>query len=187
MNEEILALEEEIRTAKMKLSQLRKKQEPKAIEDYTFKSKEGKDIKLSSLFGDSNELMIIHNMGKGCAYCTLWADEYNGVYHHLSNRVPFVVESADDSATMAEFAESRNWNFPIVSSKENSFKKDLDFEYDNGGPRPGVSVLIKDESGQLFVKTSTRFGPGDNYCSVWDYFDLLPGGSGDWRPKFSYN
>ncbi len=26
----------------------------------------------------------------------------------------------------------------------------------------------------------------DDFCALWHIFDLLPGGAGDWDPKFTY-
>jgi hypothetical protein len=28
--------------------------------------------------------------------------------------------------------------------------------------------------------------PGDDFCALWHLFDMLPGGVGEWRAKFSY-
>ena len=30
--------------------------------------------------------MVVHNMGSSCPGCTLWADGYNGVHHHVITR-----------------------------------------------------------------------------------------------------
>jgi hypothetical protein len=30
------------------------------------------------------------------------------------------------------------------------------------------------------------FSPGDDFCIVWPIFDLLPGGAGNWDPKYKY-
>lgn len=181
----IEALEKEVMDNKKKLTDLRKELKPEKVDDYTFIDVDGNNIKLSELFGSKNELLLVHNMGKNCPHCTLWADEYNGVAGHLESRVPFVVISPDDSNTMKEFANGRNWTFRIFSSKGSSFSKDIGF--DNGSPLPGVSVFTKDANGNIYHNTSASFGPGDNYCSVWDYFDLLPKGSDGWNPKYSYN
>ena len=34
-------------------------------------------------------------MGRGCSYCTLWADGFNGLRHHFEDRAAFVVVSPD--------------------------------------------------------------------------------------------
>ena len=186
IGKEIKAIEKQMLADRQRLAELRKQQEAEPVSDHTFYDVEGRPVSLSDMFGDGNELLLVHNMGKSCPYCTMWADEYNGVTHHLENRVPFVVISPDSPGVMKEFAASRNWKFKLYSSEGNSFSKDVGFENDNGKPLPGVSVFLKDEDGKVSHKTSSSFGPGDNYCSVWDYFDLLPAGSDGWHPKFGY-
>ena len=107
IEKEIAAAEEKLSADKKKLAELRKKLPKVKVSDYTFKDKEGKEIKLSEMFGDKKELMLVHNMGKSCAYCTLWADEINGIYHHLENRTPFVLISPNDPSIMKEFEIGR--------------------------------------------------------------------------------
>jgi len=183
---EIVAREKELVTKKQELAALRKKRGAVQVNDYLFKDINGKVIKLSEMFGESKELMLVHNMGKSCPYCTLWADEYNGVAGHLENRVPFVVVSPDEPSVMKEFAEGRSWKFKIFSSIGNNFKKDMGFEGENKEPWPGVSVFTKDDAGTIYHYNKTGFGPGDDFCGMWSYLDLLPEGAGKWHPKFSY-
>jgi len=178
-------LEQQIIESKKKLSELRKQLPKKQIEDYIFTDKNDHKIKLSEMFGDSNELLLVHNMGKSCPYCTLWADEYNGIWQHLESRTPFVVISPDDHQIMKEFAEGRNWNFKIYSSKGNSFKKDVGFENEKGMALPGVSVFTK-EDGKIVHYNKAYFGPGDDFCGLWSYLDLLPEGDNNWQPKYKY-
>ena len=186
LEKEILALEEELMDKQKKIAALRRTMPPVRVKEYIFRSSDGKEKRLSELFEGKNELMLVHNMGKSCPYCTLWADEYNGVAHHLENRVPFVVISPDTPEVMNDFAKGRNWNFKIYSSAGNTFKKDVGFARDNGDVLPGVSVFRKDAEGNIFHVNKAIFGPGDLFCGVWHFFDLLEGGAGKWNPKYSY-
>ena len=186
LEKEIIAMEDSLMAQQEKLVQLRKKLPPVEVKDYSFLDKTGKKIMLSEMFGDKNELMLVHNMGKSCAYCTLWADEYNGVIHHLENKVPFVVISPNEPAVMKEFADSRNWKFRIYSSHGNTFKKDVGFENEEKLVLPGVSVFTKDTNGKMWHVNKARFGPGDLFAGFWHYLDMLPNGAGKWNPKFSY-
>lgn len=186
IDKEIQQLENELQEKKKQLAELRKKASPKPVNDYTFTDINGKGVTLTELFKDKNELILVHNMGKSCPYCTLWADEYNGVVHHLENRAPFVVISPDAPAVMKDFAAGRNWKFSIYSSMGTTLKKDVGFENEKGMVLPGVTVLTKNEKGEISEYSRAYFGPGDNYCAVWDYFDLLPEGSNNWHPKYSY-
>lgn len=158
--------------------------EPQAVEDYRFATPDG-ERRLSQLFGGKMELFIVHNMGTGCAYCTLWADGFNGVYHHLADRAAFVVSSPDAPDVQRRFAESRGWRFPMVSHAGMRFADDMGYRSANGRCLPGVSVFQRRADGIVRV-ADTSFGPGDDFCTVWHFLDLLPAGQAGWAPRFAY-
>lgn len=181
----IAKLREELIQKREEINALRKQVPAQKVEDYTFSGPDNNPVKLSELFGSSGELMVIHNMGKSCRYCTMWADGINGIADHLANRIPFVVISPDDPRTQEEFAHSRGWKFKMVSNKGTTFKKDMGFEGDDAEPWPGVSVFIKKADG-IYHYAKDSFGPGDDYCATWHFLDLLPDGANEWGPKYSY-
>lgn len=172
-------------TARKKLLKLRKSRPKELIQDYEFVAHDGSKQKLSELFGDKEELILVHNMGSSCSHCTLWADGFNGLVPHLEDRAAFVVESADASEHQKEFYDSRAWRFHMVSSQGTDFKKDLGFMDRKKGPMPGVSVFTK-KNGKIHRVAKDGFGDGDDYCVAWHFFDLLPRGAKGWMPKFSY-
>ena len=182
----IKALEQQIRELKEELADARKQYPLEKIENYTFKNGLG-IVDFVSLFGDEDELVLIYNMGKSCRYCTLWADGFNGLTDHLKNRAAFVLVSPDSPAVQQEFAASRNWQFPMVSDEDNSFRKDTGFLSDNGGVIPGIATFRKDENNQIFRTAESQLGPGDNFCIMWDIIDLLPKGVNGWQPQYSYS
>ena len=63
--DEIGKLEEEVLGKKKKLAELKRELPREEVSDYTLQGSDGNPRKLSELFGDHNELIIIHNMGKG--------------------------------------------------------------------------------------------------------------------------
>ena len=157
---------------------------PEAVEDYALESPRGK-VHLSDLFGDKDELFVVHNMGRSCVYCTLWADGVNGVYDHLADRAAFVVTSPDTPAQQKKFAEGRGWKFPMLSHRGSDFAKDMGYGSPEKGWRPGISVFRRD--GEKILRVSdTEFGPGDDFAAIWHIFDLLPEGAGDWSPQYKY-
>ena len=79
--------------------------EPQPVQDYELTNVAG-PVRLSELFGPHEDLILSHNMGVSCSYCTLWADGFNGVADHLANRAAFVVSSPDDPETQAAFKAS---------------------------------------------------------------------------------
>jgi predicted dithiol-disulfide oxidoreductase (DUF899 family) len=152
--------------------------EPQETQDYEFTGTEG-TVRLSELFGQHEDLILIHNMGVSCSYCTLWADGYNGIHPHVVTRAGFAVSSPDRPPVQKKFAESRGWRFPMVSHAGTNFAADMGYVSTNGGWMPGVSVFRRDGATILRV-SDTGFSPGDDFCSLWHFFDLLPGGVGEW-------
>lgn len=161
--------------------------EPEPVEDYELGALDG-PVRLSELFGDHDELILIHNMGSGCVYCTLWADGFNGFVDHLENRAAFVVSSPESPERQREFAASRGWRFRMVSHEGTSFAGDMGYYSDSGeypGFHPGVSVFRKD--GERIVRVSdASLGPNDDFCSVWHLFNMFPEGPGGWEPRYEY-
>jgi predicted dithiol-disulfide oxidoreductase (DUF899 family) len=153
--------------------------EPQEVKDYEFATLDG-PVRLSQLFGDHEDLILVHNMGASCSYCTLWADGYNGIHQHMVTRAAFAVSSPDRPDAQKKLAQSRGWKFPMVSHVGSTFAADMGYASAKGGWIPGVSVFKR--NGESIARVSdTGFQPGDDYCTLWHFFDLLPGGVGD-RP-----
>jgi predicted dithiol-disulfide oxidoreductase (DUF899 family) len=188
IDKEVEELEAELLTLKKRISETRKKRPREEVQDYVLKTADGQPVKLSELFGEKEDLIVIHNMGKGCVYCTLWADGFTGFTPHLSDRAGFVLTSPNPPDVLKKFGESRGWNFPLVSAEGTSFIQDMGFWQTHGeytGPGPGVSSFHKDPDGKIYRIGKANFGPGDDFCSVWPLVDLLEG-SKDWEPQYSY-
>ena len=168
---------------RQKMRQARAAIEPEEVQDYEFAPPQGR-IRLSQLFGAKDTLIVIHNMGTSCPNCTMWADGFNGVFEHLRDRAAFVVSSPDPPDKQQSFAASRGWKFPMVSHRGTTFADDMGYVR-NGGPLPGVSVF-KRTGGKILRVADTGFSPGDDFCSVWHLFDLIPEGAAGWHAKFRY-
>ncbi len=179
---DIAAIQKEIEQNRAKILELRKQLAPEPVADYTFKDRTGKDVKLSDLFDERDELMVIHNMGKKCSYCTLWADGINGFTEQYQNRMPFVLVSPDSPEVQREISSTRGWRFNMVSAAENTFTADLGFEPKPKMYYPGVSALIRKDS-QIYRVSYDQFGPGDAYCSIWHLFDLFPKRDNEFEPR----
>jgi predicted dithiol-disulfide oxidoreductase (DUF899 family) len=186
LEKQIEALWKEISAKKQEFYALCKQMPRFAVQDYPLLSPDGEKLHLSDLFEDKDELILVHNMGKHCPYCTLWADGFNGVYQHLENRAAFVVSTPDAPEVMKAFADSRGWKFRMVSTQPTTLKKDLGFELENGHYMPGVSTFIKDADGTIRHVAKNFFGPGDDFCSVWYLFDMLVKSNEGWEPQFTY-
>jgi len=186
LERELSKAEKEVRRAKERLAKLQRRLPPLEMADYALAGPGGEKVTLSSLFGKHDDLILVHNMGKSCPYCTMWADGFNGVLKHLESRGAFVVVSPDPPEVEGKFAEERGWKFRMVSGQGSTFTKDLGFERKDGSPIPGVSAFHREKDGRIVRIGKAQFGPGDDFCSVWHLFDLLPNGSNGWEPKFRY-
>lgn len=157
--------------------------EPEPVRNYVFSTPQG-PVALAELFGDKPDLFVIHNMGRSCPACTGWADGFNGVLAHLENRAAFVVSTPDSPAVQQEFARARGWRFRMVSHENTDFAADMGYRSERGF-QPGVSVFRK-EGERILRVSDTGLGPGDDFCAVWHFFEMLPEGPAGWRMKFAY-
>ncbi len=181
---QIEALSLQIHELKAQLYQLKRELEPTEVRDYRFQSADG-EVSLSTLFGDRDDLVVIHNMGEQCSYCTAWADGFSGLAHYLDDRAAFCVVSPDSPADQARFAESRGWKFRMVSDPSPSeFTRDLGFWNPDEGYWPGASGFRRRPDGTLVRVAQAVFGPMDDFCPIWPLFELLEGGVGDWEPRY---
>jgi predicted dithiol-disulfide oxidoreductase (DUF899 family) len=172
--EKLATYRKEIEALRAKMRDLQEAVEPEAVDDYEF-----------AAAGDNDTLIAIHNMGKSCPACTMWADGYNGLIAHLQSRAAFVVTTPDDPKTQAEFAKSRGWRFRMLSHQGSNFADDMGYRGQQGGFLPGISVFQK-KDGRIVRVSDQRLGPGDDFCSVYHFFDMIPEGPAEWRPRFTY-
>lgn len=185
---DIQTLRQNFLHARQALAAAQKHRDTEAVENYHFNTRDPENndqtVTLSELFADKTELIVVHNMGISCTYCTLWADGLNGVYEHLTSRAAVVISSPDSVQVQQDFKASRGWRFTMVSTANNTFAKDMGYQ-NAQGHHPGVSVFLKNADSIIRV-ADTPFGPGDDFCAVWHLFDLLPDGVNGWQPKLCY-
>ena len=172
---EVERLEEHLVVQHERLAELKRQLPRKEVQDYTLSGPKG-PVRLSDLFGDKTDLIVIHNMGKGCRYCTLWADSFNGVVPHLQNRAAFAVCSPDSPETQQQFAQSRRWQFPMVSGHGSSFIEDMGFRGEKSW-MPGVSTFSRAADGKIYRIAKAPFGPFDPFCGIWHLFAASQGRS----------
>ena len=173
--ERIASLETEIETRYNELSRLRAQQEPVPIVSYVFAAADGRTVSLADLFGDKERLLLVHNMGRQCPYCTVWADGFSDSYHRLAKKMAFVVTSKETTDAQERNIKERGWTFPMVSSSDNLFLEDLQFV--NGDTLyPGLAYLSRDREGNVFYHGKHLFGSGDNFGMLWHMLDL----AGQW-------
>ena len=180
---EIQSLYEEISESIGKLNELLTNSEPEEVKNHVFETENG-TVTLNDLFGNKEKLFVIHNMGEGCRYCTVWADGLNGFIGHLEDAMGVVLVSGDDPETQRKFANSRGWRFKLASHRNNDYmaEHNVSPEYDNC---PGASMYER-KCGKIFKKNNCIFGPGDIYCSLWHVLALAGLNESNWTPQFRY-
>jgi predicted dithiol-disulfide oxidoreductase (DUF899 family) len=167
--------------------------------EYVFEGPDGKES-LKQLFSGKSQLIIQHFMfapdwEAGCKSCSFWADNYNGIVVHLSQRdVAFVAVSLAPISQIEAFKKRMGWSFKWVSSFGSDFNHDyhvsftleelatgqIYYNYTWQKPMvpelPGTSVFCQDESGTVF-HTYSCYGRGlDMMNAAYHYLDLLPKG-----------
>lgn len=185
-------IDEDTRELSVKFEELReqivaaRKRIPREeVDNYSFETASG-PVSLSEMFGDKWDLIIIHNMGRSCPYCTLWADGINGLVPHLENRTALYLVNSDSPEVQKEFSDSRGWRYKMASARNNTFTEDMGFWKKEEGFWPGFSTFHREPDGTIVRVTFDYFGPGDVYCPVWPMMDLLKDGSNGWEPKYKY-
>ena len=181
--DQIKKVEAEIYELNKKLAQMRSENWGGEVANYEFKDIQG-NVNLKSLFGTEKQLMVIHNMGQACRYCTLWADGLNGFLPHLESMMSVVLVSKDDPELQRRYANSRGWRFRMASHGGKGYIQEQGVRAGEGNS-PGVSVYeMKDD--KIFLRNRAGFGPYDEFCSFWSFIGLAGRGTDNWSAQFNY-
>ena len=180
---DISKLEQQIFELTTKLNELRKSNGGDEVRNYAFATING-DTDLLSMFGDKKQLLLIHNMGQGCRYCTLWADGFNGFLKHLESVMSVVLVSKDSPELQRQFANSREWRFRLASHGGGEYIREQTL-MEGTENMPGAVVYDRDGD-KITRKNTCVFGPGDIYCSMWSLLGLAGLSESDWTPQYAY-
>lgn len=183
MSDEIARIEKQLYELTAKLNELRKTNVEAEVPNYVFATQEG-DTNLLDLFGEHDDLLLIHNMGQGCRYCTLWADGFNGFLPHLESAMSVALVSKDPPDVQRAFANSRSWRFRLASHGGGAYiqEQNVSAAEDNA---PGAVVYQRDGD-RIRRRNAAVFGPGDLYCSIWNLLGMAGLGVQDWTPQYRY-
>ena len=179
------------------------------VQDYLFEEgpteleKDGpiSQVRLSGLFTDPAKPLVVYQymyggaQKKPCPMCTLWIDGFNGVAHHLRQRVNCAVIAQVAIGELRQWGRKRGWHrLRLVSSAGSPLKTDLHFQDADGSQHPGISVFVRSPDGSVthfyssgaIMKENVNRGI-DLLSPVWNIFDLTPEGRGDWNAKLDYD
>ncbi len=180
---ELQLAEKELFDLTNKVAALRKESKPIEVKNYIFQDTDG-EVSLLKLFGDKQTLFLIHNMGQGCRYCTLWADGFNGFVQHIENQFAFAMVSKDAPALQRQFSNSRGWRFKMASHAGTDYLKEQNVVSGQNNS-PGIVCYIR-KGDQIFRKNLAVFGPGDEFCAQWNILSLAGVSTDEWTPQFNY-
>lgn len=215
---EYLAQREQLRLAEIELMQLRERcarlrrslPRTTAIPDYEFlegpRSLDAGDapvrkVRLSGLFTAPNRALVVYHLMYGkqqtqpCPMCTAWLDAFNGVAHHLAQRIDVAVVAAAEPAALRAHARARGWHrLRLLSAGGGSFKYDLGSEDREGNQDSAISVFTRADDGTLqhFYSVHPRLADDidsrgiDEYNPIWNILDLTPRGRGDFEASLAY-
>lgn len=175
----------------------------RVVEDYEL-TEMGEDgpapVRLSWLFDDPEKSLVLIQLMYGgaqtkpCPMCTMWADGYDAVARHLKQRCNLAIVAEADISDFKALAEQRDWtNLRLISSAGTTFKVDFEMADSDGSQSPGISVFaLKDGLVRHFYSGHAQLAEGhwrglDLLSPVWNLFDLLPEGRGNWMPSVSYD
>jgi len=130
------------------------------------------------------EMELIHNMGQGCRYCTLWGDGFNGLIEHLESAMSVVLVSKDEPDLQRRFANSRGWRFRLASHGGGDYITEQTAMAGSSN-MPGA-VVYKRQGDKILRRGASVFGPGDLYSPMWNLLGLAGMTEDDWKPQFRY-
>lgn len=181
--ERIQELEQQLFEMTAELHQLRKSVPGQPVRNYTFETLEGPTT-LLDLFAGQQTLLVIHNMGQGCRYCTLWGDGFSPFLPHLESAMAVALVSKDPPEVQRRFANARGWRFRTASHGGGDYIVDQTVLAGEKN-MPGAVVYERDGD-SILRKNAAVFGPGDLYCSMWNLLGLAGLGEDKWTPQFNY-
>ncbi|XOV83983.1 MAG: DUF899 family protein [bacterium] len=180
---EINRLEQQIYELTAQLNTLRAEQPGTPVPNYSFATLAG-EVTLLDLFAEHRQLLVIHNMGQACRYCTLWADGFNGLLPHLESVLSVVLVSKDEPALQRTFASSRGWRFNLASHRGGAYIQEQTVLAGSDN-MPGA-IVYERRGEEILRRNACVFGPGDLYCAAWPLLALAGVSQAAWTPQFRY-
>jgi len=95
-----------------------------------------------------------------------------------------VLLSKDVPEVQRAFAGSPGWRFRTASHGGGKYIRENSVWAEDSNA-PGAVVYERDGE-RILKRSSTAFGPGNNYCSMWDFLGLAGLTDEQWTPQYRY-
>jgi predicted dithiol-disulfide oxidoreductase (DUF899 family) len=211
----LLDAEVELRRAIESVAAQRRALPPGGVvpEDYRFEKTGGGEVRFSELFEPDKDTLVIYSFmfprysgdtrpgpadGKTaqlplaetpCASCTSILDSLDGAAPHLAQRLNLAVVAKSDPDRIATFANERGWrHLRLLSSRNNTYKRDYQGESPEGEQIPMLNVFVRDGdqfrhswSTELMFASRAEGEEArhvDSIWPIWNVLDMTPDGRG---------
>lgn len=171
----------------------------KVKEDYEFTSVGGKKVRLSELFENGKDTLVLYNMmldtdwDEPCPMCNSIVDGLNGNARQITQKINLAVIAKAPIEKLIAYAQKTGWKYVhILSSHANTYNADY-FGEEDGNQQPMINVFVKKDNGIYHTWGSELHyapkDPGqdpraiDTIWPLWNILDLTPNGREDWYPK----
>ena len=176
-------LETQLIALNNEIEKVRAGQTPVEVENYAFQTLAG-EVTLMDLFAHRAQLLLIHNMGSQCPFCTLWADGINGYLPHLESVLSVVLVSHETPEYQRKFAMDRGWRFNLASHGGGQYIKDQ-CVFGQADNHPGA-VVYRKEGNKILRLNRAAFGGGDQFNAFYGLMSLADFDSNAWQPQYHY-
>lgn len=168
------------------------------VDNYVFGSADG-DVRLADLFTEPNRPLVLYHFMFGgkqespCPMCSMWADGWNAVDHHVGQNVDFALVTNATVEENSQLAADRGWtNLRWLSAAGSPFKADFGSEDADRNQSPFFTVFdVEDGVSRLSYSGGAHIA-GEHWrgvdllSPVWHFLDLTRVGRGDWMPSLEY-
>jgi len=124
-----------------------------------------------------------------CPSCTSILDSLDGAAPHLAQRINLAVIAKSDPERIRTFATERGWrHLRLLSSRNNTFKRDYHAETPEGEQLPIMNVFVRDgdqvrhswATELMFAAREEGEEPRhvDSIWPIWNVLDMTPAGRG---------
>ena len=119
-----------------------------------------------------DRMIVIHNMGIHCKFCTAYADGINAISKEFQN-CDIVLLSTTELPELLKFQEKRKWSFHCYRIVDNIFSQAVGLFRKDIGVMPGIISLYLTNEKKIIVESISDFEPGDYFSPIWPIKSLF--------------